>query len=69
MSKQSTRWVSGSDVIPMFPTLVWKIELESQLRKAIDAKAVAALVRMRRRSRQEVRLHRNACGMDFEPFV
>jgi uncharacterized protein (TIGR02466 family) len=48
MSKQSTRWVSGSDVIPMFPTLVWKVQLEAQLRKGIDAKMVAALVRMRK---------------------
>jgi uncharacterized protein (TIGR02466 family) len=48
MRKESARWVSGSDVIPMFPTLVWKIQLEPQLRDAIDAKMLAALARMRR---------------------
>ena len=48
MPKQSAPWVSGSDVIPMFPTLVWKAELEAQLGKGIDAKMLAALARMRR---------------------
>ena len=38
----------ASDVIPMFSTLVWKIELEAQLREAIGARALAALARMRR---------------------
>ncbi|MDB6042016.1 MAG: hypothetical protein JWM63_567 [Gammaproteobacteria bacterium] len=48
MPKESARWVSGSDVIPMFPTFVWKTQLEAQLRKGIDAKMLAALARMRR---------------------
>jgi uncharacterized protein (TIGR02466 family) len=48
MSGQSGRWNDSSDVIPMFPTLVWKVELEAQLRESIDAKAFAALSRMRR---------------------
>jgi len=32
----------------MFPTLVWKIQLEAQLREAIGAQVLAALARMRR---------------------
>ena len=48
MSNQNTRWSETSDVIPMFPTLVWKIELEAQLREAICAQALAALACMRR---------------------
>ncbi|MGH8320310.1 MAG: 2OG-Fe(II) oxygenase family protein [Steroidobacteraceae bacterium] len=32
----------------MFPTLVWKIQLEAQLREAICTQALAALARMRR---------------------
>jgi uncharacterized protein (TIGR02466 family) len=48
MSKGSARWVSASDVIPMFPTLVWKVQLEAQLRKRIDAKMLGALKRMRK---------------------
>ena len=48
MSKESARWTSASDVIPMFPTLVWKVQLETQLYSAIDAKMLAALARMRK---------------------
>ena len=48
MSKESTPWVSGSDVIPMFPTLVWKVQLDPQLHKKIDAQVLAALERSRR---------------------
>lgn len=48
MLGQSGRWSDASDVIPMFPTLVWKIELQAQLHETIDAKAFAALSRMRR---------------------
>jgi uncharacterized protein (TIGR02466 family) len=47
MSKESARWVSSSDVIPMFPTLVWKVELEAQLHRQIDAHALAVLARLR----------------------
>ena len=48
MGNQDPRWSAASDVIPMFPTLVWKIELEAQLREAIDARVFAALARLRR---------------------
>jgi uncharacterized protein (TIGR02466 family) len=48
MDRQNTRWSETSDVIPMFPTLVWKVELEAQLRETICAQALAALARMRR---------------------
>jgi uncharacterized protein (TIGR02466 family) len=48
MSNESARWVSGSDVIPMFPTLVWKVQLEAKLGRAIDAKMLTALTRMRK---------------------
>lgn len=48
MLGQSGRWSDASDVIPMFPTLVWKIELQARLQETIDAKAFAALSRMRR---------------------
>jgi uncharacterized protein (TIGR02466 family) len=48
MPKENARWLSGSDVIPMFPTLVWKVQLEAQLRKSMDPKMLATLGRMRR---------------------
>lgn len=47
MLGQGDRWIAASDVIPMFPTLVWKLELVAQLRETIEAKASAALSRMR----------------------
>src|SRR6516164_10732222 len=46
--KESTAWFEASDVIPMFPTLVWKIVLKAQLREVIDAKILATLESLRR---------------------
>ncbi len=48
MGHSNARWIEASDVIPMFPTLVWKIQLEAQLREAIDSQLLAAIARMRR---------------------
>ena len=41
-------WIEASDVIPMFPTLVWKVQLRAQLHEAMDAKILAALATVRR---------------------
>jgi uncharacterized protein (TIGR02466 family) len=46
--QESARWTAASEVIPMFPTLVWKVQLEPQLRKRIDTRMLAALARMRK---------------------
>ena len=48
MVKESTAWFEASDVIPMFPTLVWKIVLKAQLREVIDARILATLKNLRR---------------------
>ena len=48
MGNQSAQWSEALDVIPMFPTLVWKIELEEQLREAIGSRVLAALTHLRR---------------------
>lgn len=48
MLKENVRWIEASDVIPMFPTLVWKIELEAQRHQAIGASILAALAHLRR---------------------
>lgn len=48
MLKENPRWIEASDVIPMFPTLVWKIQLERRLHETIDAKILAALSELRR---------------------
>jgi uncharacterized protein (TIGR02466 family) len=41
-------WFETSDVIPMFPALVWKILLKAELRDVIDAKVSAVLGSLRR---------------------
>ena len=48
MVKRNDRWFEASDVIPMFPTLVWKIQIKTKLRDAIDAGILTALKRIRR---------------------
>ena len=48
MVKRNDRWFEASDVIPMFPTLVWKIQIKTKLRDAIDAEILPALKRIRR---------------------
>jgi uncharacterized protein (TIGR02466 family) len=48
MLKESEPWLEASDVIPMFPTLVWKILLKPELRDVIDAKVLATLESVRR---------------------
>ena len=42
MARPGERWIEASEVIPMFPTLLWKIRLEPQLREGIDAKILGA---------------------------
>ena len=48
MAKESNRWMETSEVIPMFPSLVWKIQIEASLRDALAASILAALTDMRR---------------------
>ena len=47
MVEESDHWFEASDVIPMFPTLVWKILLKGELRDVIEAKILAVLQRLR----------------------
>ena len=48
MTKESDCLIEASDVIPMFPTLVWKVQLKRELHTAINAKMLAAIDGMRR---------------------
>jgi uncharacterized protein (TIGR02466 family) len=48
MVKDRDLWLEASDVIPMFPTLVWKISLKAELRDVIDAKILETLESLRR---------------------
>jgi uncharacterized protein (TIGR02466 family) len=45
--KKDDPWIEASDVIPMFPTLVWKVQLGAQLHEAMDARILAALATVR----------------------
>jgi uncharacterized protein (TIGR02466 family) len=48
MRKGAAAWSEQSGVIPMFPTLVWRFDLRARSRAQINARALAALARMRR---------------------
>jgi uncharacterized protein (TIGR02466 family) len=48
MGKETDPWIEALDVLPMFPTLIWKVQLKVELHHAIDVKLLAALERMRR---------------------
>ena len=48
MVKENSPWLEASDVMPMFPTLLWKLLLNAELRNVIDAKVVSTLERLRR---------------------
>jgi len=47
MSSQDSHWIGSPDVLPMFPTLVWKAQLKADFHEAMDAQIVAALQRLR----------------------
>jgi uncharacterized protein (TIGR02466 family) len=47
MVQTSRRWMRASDVIPMFPSFVWKIQVESGLRDALREAILAAIAEMR----------------------
>ena len=38
MVNESRRWMETSDVIPTFPTLVWKLQIEAGLRDTLAAR-------------------------------
>lgn len=48
MNQARARWMETSEVLPMFPSLVWKIQLEADLREALNANLLALLADLRR---------------------
>jgi uncharacterized protein (TIGR02466 family) len=48
MDKHSRRWSEASEVIPMFPSMLWKTQIESGVRDAMGARILQALADMRR---------------------
>jgi len=47
MVQSSRRWMEASDVVPMFPTFAWKLQIEAGLRDALRESILAALAVMR----------------------
>jgi uncharacterized protein (TIGR02466 family) len=47
-SRERGAWIEASEVIPMFPSFVWKTQLKAQLRDAIEAKTQEILASTRR---------------------
>jgi uncharacterized protein (TIGR02466 family) len=47
MAARADNWIEASDVIPMFPTLVWKIQVRPAWRDAVAAQILPALAAMR----------------------
>jgi uncharacterized protein (TIGR02466 family) len=45
---EKSGWIEASDVVPMFPTLVWKVSLRAESRDAIAADVLALLAELRR---------------------
>jgi len=43
-----TSWIESSDVVSLFPTLVWKIQLRAEVHEPIDASALGLLHVLRR---------------------
>ena len=48
MPEAGGAWIKASDVIPMFPTLVWKLELEPVFHEAVNERIATAITAMRR---------------------
>lgn len=40
----SRQWIESSDVLPIFPTLVWKVQLTSGALEAVNGKILEALI-------------------------
>src|SRR5207253_10103163 len=47
MTKRTDNWIEASNVIPMFPTLVWKIQVRPAWRDAMAAQMLPALAVLR----------------------
>ena len=43
MSEAKQPWIESSDVVAMFPTLVWKLQMREASFQAINAKIIAVL--------------------------
>jgi uncharacterized protein (TIGR02466 family) len=47
MDERTNPWVESSDVVPMFPTLLWKLQLRPEHHKPMDEAMLSMVARMR----------------------
>ncbi|HRP95865.1 MAG TPA: TIGR02466 family protein [Rhodocyclaceae bacterium] len=47
MAMTDSRWRQGADIVSMFPTLVWKIQLDDAVRDAVAAQVLGLLETLR----------------------
>lgn len=47
MSEDHNPWIESSDVLSMFPSLVWKLQLKAELHQPMDARILGMLEPMR----------------------
>ncbi len=47
MEKKDDSWIESSDVLSMFPTFVWNVQLRTENYKATNAKVLKTLKEMR----------------------
>ena len=48
-SGRTQRWLEASDIVPMFPTLLWKFQLKPEFRQAMDAEILDSLAAIRQK--------------------
>jgi uncharacterized protein (TIGR02466 family) len=48
VAETTAHWIEASEVIPMFPTLVWKLQLKPTFRAAVEPRILGVLESMRR---------------------
>ena len=48
MAKENEPWFETSDITPMFPSLVWKLQLKADVSEAMEARILGALEGIRR---------------------
>lgn len=48
MANPVDTWIEASDVVPMFPTLVWKMQLRPAFQQQVDAAILAVLADLRK---------------------
>ncbi|WP_212744071.1 2OG-Fe(II) oxygenase family protein [Ramlibacter sp. 2FC] len=65
MSDAGDKWMETSDVISMFPTLVWKIQLQAALHQPLDARILALLAQMRAEAERPAQAHTWQSGHDL----